>query len=119
MLVLGRVVDDDGRGLAAREIVEVGARIELDLVADDAGAALAGRGRGAVTVRTAPSSTSVSLASTSTRTGVFSPVVAVSGLATGSSLVPVTVIAIVAERSRHARPECVADLTTALSPSAR
>ena len=38
MLVLDRVIDDDDRGLAVREIVEVGARIELDLVGDDAGA---------------------------------------------------------------------------------
>ena len=38
MLVLDVVADDDLLALADREIVEVGARIELDLVADDAGA---------------------------------------------------------------------------------
>ena len=109
MLVLDRVTDDDDLALAVGEMVEVGARIELDLVADHrwrvpwpAGA------EAAVTVSTAPSSTSVSLARTSTRIVSFSPVVAVSGLATGPSLVPVTVIVTVEDgRRRHARPAIV------------
>ena len=43
MLVLDRVADDDVDALADGEPVEVGAGVELDLVGDDAGAALPGR----------------------------------------------------------------------------
>ena len=43
MLVLDRVADHDRLGLADGEIVEIAARIELDLVADDRDRALAGR----------------------------------------------------------------------------
>ena len=43
MLVLDRIADDDIDALADGQIVEIGARIELDLVGDDAGAALARR----------------------------------------------------------------------------
>ena len=46
MLVLDRVGDVDDDALADREIVEVGARIELDLVGDDIGRPLPGRRRG-------------------------------------------------------------------------
>ena len=53
-----------------------------------------------MTVRTAPLSTSVSLARTSITTAEFSLVVRVSGLATGPSLVPVTVMVMVEEDGR-------------------
>ena len=48
MLVLDGVADHHLFGFADREVVEVGAGVELDLVADDRGGALAGRrgGRG-------------------------------------------------------------------------
>ena len=46
ILVLDRVVDDDDRALAVGEMVEIGARIEADLVLDDRDRALAGRARG-------------------------------------------------------------------------
>ena len=68
MLVLDVVADDDVLALADGEIVEVGARIELDLVADDAALPWPAGAEAAVTVSTAPLSTSVSLASTSIRT---------------------------------------------------
>ena len=97
MLVLDVVADHDLLALADREIVEVGARIELDLVADDAALPWPAGAEAAVTVSTAPLSTSVSLARTSIRIAAFSLVVSVSGLATGPSLAPVTVMVSVEE----------------------
>jgi hypothetical protein len=46
LVILDTVADQHLLGLAGGEIVEIAARIELDLAADDARAALAARGRG-------------------------------------------------------------------------
>ena len=98
MLVLDAIADHDDLALADREVVEVGARVELDLVADDRGRALAGRRRGGgdgqhrAVVDVGVVGEHVDQDRPHSRS-----VAAVSGLATGPSLVPVTVTVTVEE----------------------